>query len=205
MEDVRKACEGIDTVFQTAAVLDFHTFATTSRRKRSYDVNVLGIQNVIEASRDAGVERLIHTSSNNVTLDGPVIDGDESTPYAERARDLYTQTKILGEKIVLDAQGKDGLLTCAIRPGGIYGPGDKLMLPSAGDDRLLVKKLIVSHYSRIDKARRERDFEGRLSESAVAESREDGFGIVLPLGAVLEIRYVAGELLAERANAFEAT
>jgi 3beta-hydroxy-delta5-steroid dehydrogenase/steroid delta-isomerase len=24
----------------------------------------------------------------------------------------------------------DGLLTCAIRPGGIYGPGDKLMLPA---------------------------------------------------------------------------
>ena len=31
---------------------------------------------------------------------------------------------------MLEANGRDRLLTCAIRPGGIYGPGDALMLPS---------------------------------------------------------------------------
>ena len=58
-----------------------------------------------------------------------MIDGDETLPYAEGARDLYTKSKILGEKIALAANDPDGLLTCAIRPGGIYGPGDKLVLP----------------------------------------------------------------------------
>lgn len=128
-EDVRKACEGVDTVFHTAAVLDFAGRATRARRERSVAVNVHGVENALRAAREAGAKRLVHTSSNNVTLDAPVIDGDESLPYAARSRDLYTETKIRGEQRALAANGSGGLLTCAIRPGGIYGPGDKLMLP----------------------------------------------------------------------------
>jgi 3beta-hydroxy-delta5-steroid dehydrogenase/steroid delta-isomerase len=128
LEDLRKACEGVDTVFHAAAVLDFARFATPERRDRSFAVNVEGVRNLLQACRDAGVTRLVHTSSNNVTLDGPVVDGDEDTPYAANPSDLYTQTKIEGEKLALAASGEGGLLTCAIRPGGIYGPGDPLML-----------------------------------------------------------------------------
>ena len=65
-----------------------------------------------------------------MTFGGPVIDGDETWPYASAAKDLYTRTKILGEQAVLEANGCDRLLTCAVRPGGIYGPGDALMLPN---------------------------------------------------------------------------
>ncbi len=128
-EDVCKACEGIDSVFHTAAVLDLARFATPRQRALSHDVNVRGVENVVRAARDAGVARLVHTSSNNVTLDGPVIDGDETWPYAARTRDLYTETKILGEQVALAANGHGGLLSCAIRPGGIYGPGEKIVFP----------------------------------------------------------------------------
>jgi 3beta-hydroxy-delta5-steroid dehydrogenase/steroid delta-isomerase len=129
LEDVRKACEGVDTVFHAAAVLEFLGYARQAQRDESFAVNVGGVENVVRACREARVKRLIHTSSNNVTLDGPVIDGDETLPYAANPRDLYTETKILGEKIALAGNGQDGLLTCAIRPGGIYGPGERLVLP----------------------------------------------------------------------------
>jgi 3beta-hydroxy-delta5-steroid dehydrogenase/steroid delta-isomerase len=129
LEQVRKACEGIDTVFHTAAVLEFLEYATAVQRELSHAVNATGVANVVQACREARVRRLVHTSSNNVTFDGPVIDGDETRPYAESVRDLYTRTKIEGEKIALAANGRDGLLTCAIRPGGIFGPGEKLLLP----------------------------------------------------------------------------
>ena len=127
---VRTACNGVDTVFHTAAVFCFLRFPTPAEREASFAVNVGGVQNVVRACRDAGVRRLIHTSTNNVTFGGPVIDGDETWPYASESKDLYTQTKILGEEAVLEANGRDHLLTCAIRPGGIYGPGDALMLPT---------------------------------------------------------------------------
>ncbi len=126
-EDVRKACEGIDCVFHTAALLDFVGFASRRRRERSHAVNVGGVENLVAACVDAGVRRLVHTSSNNVTFGDPVIDGDESRPYAA-PKDLYTETKIEGERAALRADGLGDLHTCAIRPGGIYGPGEKLML-----------------------------------------------------------------------------
>jgi 3beta-hydroxy-delta5-steroid dehydrogenase/steroid delta-isomerase len=129
LETVRKVCAGIDTVFHTAAVLDFARFPGAAQRERSHAVNVHGVEHVVRAAREAGVRRLVHTSSNNVTFDGPVIDGDETRPYAARRRDLYTETKILGEQAALAANGHEGLLTCAIRPGGIYGPGERLMFP----------------------------------------------------------------------------
>ena len=128
-EDTRKACERIDTVFHTAAVLDFQGFASRARRDRSWAVNVEGVENVVRACAEAGVQRLVHTSSNNVTFGDPVIDGDETDAYASNPKDLYTETKILGEKAALAGNGRGRLLTCAIRPGGIYGPGDQLVLP----------------------------------------------------------------------------
>jgi 3beta-hydroxy-delta5-steroid dehydrogenase/steroid delta-isomerase len=128
LEKVRKACEGIETVFHTAAVMNFLGFATRAQREESFSINVGGVLNILRASKELGVKRLIHTSTNNVTFDGPVLDGDESTPYAKNPRDLYTETKIIAEKLVLEANGRRDLLTCAIRPGGIYGPEDQLVL-----------------------------------------------------------------------------
>ena len=140
LEDARKACAGVDTVFHAAAVLDWSRWPTPEQRERSYAVNVRGVENIARAARDAGVSRLVHTSTNNVTLDGPVIDGDESLPYAARTRDLYTETKILGEQIALAANG-GSLLSCAIRPGGIYGPGDPTLL------RELARQLAAGRYA----------------------------------------------------------
>jgi 3beta-hydroxy-delta5-steroid dehydrogenase/steroid delta-isomerase len=133
-EDVRKACEGIETVFHTAAVMNFLGFATKAQRNESFSVNVGGVANIVRACREAGVKRLIHTSTNNVTFGGPVLDGDESSPYAEDPQDLYTESKILGEKVALGANGRGGLLTCAIRPGGIYGPNDQLLLTRVAEE-----------------------------------------------------------------------
>jgi len=31
---------------------------------------------------------------------------------------------------VMKANGREGLLTCCIRPSSIFGPGDKLLVPS---------------------------------------------------------------------------
>jgi 3beta-hydroxy-delta5-steroid dehydrogenase/steroid delta-isomerase len=129
-EELRKACEGVDTVFHAAAVLDFRGFAPRQARERSHSINVLGTRNALEAAAEAGVQRFVYTSTNNVTFDGPVEDGDETWPYVVKPQDLYTETKILAEKAVLEANGRGGMLTCAIRPGGIYGPGEQLFLPT---------------------------------------------------------------------------
>lgn len=44
--------------------------------------------------------------------------------------DYYSATKAEGEALVIKSNGVNGLLTCCIRPSSIFGPGDKLLVPS---------------------------------------------------------------------------
>lgn len=126
MSDMAVACEGVDTVFHVAAVINTLTLARPSVRRQVYGVNVEGTECVIQACKAAGVKKLIFTSSITVAVDGPIRGGDETAPYVgtDGLRDLYSQTKSKAEKLVLDADDSNGLRTAAVRPGGVWGPGD---------------------------------------------------------------------------------
>jgi 3beta-hydroxy-delta5-steroid dehydrogenase/steroid delta-isomerase len=128
---LERACEGIDCVFHTASIIELGggSAAPMSYRQRSIDVNVKGSQAVIDACKKAGVKRVVYTSSNVVCYNGTPVTGlNSDTPYAHRVYDMYTETKIAAEKMILSSSGKDGLLTCAIRPSGIYGAESNMML-----------------------------------------------------------------------------
>ncbi|XP_055992799.1 short-chain dehydrogenase/reductase family 42E member 1 [Sorex fumeus] len=95
------------------------------------DVNVAGTDNVLRACRRHGVPRLVYTSTFNVVFGGQVIrNGDESLPYLplHLHPDHYSRTKSVAERKVLAANGET-LRTCALRPAGIYGPGEQRHLP----------------------------------------------------------------------------
>jgi len=57
-----------------------------------------------------------------------IVTADERLPYPETALDAYNETKVAAETMVLKANGQGSLLTCAIRPAGIFGPGDRQMI-----------------------------------------------------------------------------
>uniref|UniRef100_A0A3P9KIM3 Sterol-4-alpha-carboxylate 3-dehydrogenase, decarboxylating n=1 Tax=Oryzias latipes TaxID=8090 RepID=A0A3P9KIM3_ORYLA len=100
-------------------------------RKLFERVNVVGTQTVIQACIEAGVQKLVLTSSASVVYEGTDIkNGKEDLPYAKKPIDYYTQTKIEQEKLVLGACNKQkGFLTVAIRPHGIFGPRDPQLVP----------------------------------------------------------------------------
>jgi 3beta-hydroxy-delta5-steroid dehydrogenase/steroid delta-isomerase len=136
------AVDGIDTVFHTAAIIELMGGAsvTDEYRKRSYAVNVDGTKNLVHAAQKAGVKRFVYTASNSVVMGGQRISGgDETLPYTERFNDLYTETKVFAEKFVLSQNGVDGLLTCSIRPSGIWGRGDQTMF------RKLFESVVAGH------------------------------------------------------------
>jgi len=131
-----EACEGIDTVFHTAARLALlgGSGASEEYRRSAYDTNVGGVENLIRACHAQGGRRFIHTSSIDVCFNSEIdTEMDEHTPYATTMSCLYTETKIEGEKRVLAANGEHGLLTTSIRPDGIYGPGNNIMLDEMFD------------------------------------------------------------------------
>lgn len=132
-ETVAAAVEGIDTVFHTAAIIDLRGGAevTDDIRQQSFAVNVGGTKNLVEAGQLAGVQRFVYTASNSVVMGGrrAIRNGDETMPYTTHFNDLYTETKVAAEKYVLAANCATGagMLTCAIRPSGIWGDGDQTM------------------------------------------------------------------------------
>ncbi len=128
-QSVAAAVDGIDTVFHTASLIEgVGETVTPEMRRRSFDVNVGGTEKLVQAAQKAGVKRFIYTSSNSVVMSGkPISGGDETMPYSTRKDDLYTETKAAAEKFVLAQNGVAGMLTCAIRPSGIWGPGDQTM------------------------------------------------------------------------------
>ncbi|MCV7079806.1 3-beta-hydroxysteroid dehydrogenase [Mycobacterium szulgai] len=136
------AVDGIDTVIHTAAIIDLMGGASVTKeyRQRSFSVNVGGTENLVHAAQKAGVKRFVYTASNSVVMGGQnIANGDETMPYTTRFNDLYTETKVVAERFVLGQNGVDGMLTCAIRPSGIWGTGDQTMF------RKLFESVIKGH------------------------------------------------------------
>lgn len=120
-----------DVVFHVAAK------AGVWGKAADYDhANIDGTQNVIDACLARQVKHLVHTSSPSVTFDGgDAINADERLPYPTTHLYHYGRTKAEAERRVLAAnaqphlKGPSVLLTTALRPHIIYGPGDPHILP----------------------------------------------------------------------------
>jgi 3beta-hydroxy-delta5-steroid dehydrogenase/steroid delta-isomerase len=154
-DTVAAAVEGIDTVIHTAAIIDLMGGASVTEeyRQRSFAVNVGGTENLVHAAQVAGVRRFVYTASNSVVMGGQrIAGGDETLPYTTRFNDLYTETKVVAEQFVLSQNGVGDMLTCAIRPSGIWGRGDQTMFRKLFESVLAghVKVLVGSKHSRLD-------------------------------------------------------
>lgn len=85
-------------------------------------MNVEGTKAVIAAAAALRIKKLVFTSSAGVVFNGQdIIDVDERLPFPEAPLDAYTESKAKAEELVLEANGKDGLLTVALRPASIFG------------------------------------------------------------------------------------
>ncbi|KAJ3088492.1 hypothetical protein HK102_008602 [Quaeritorhiza haematococci] len=119
LSDVVSACEGKTVVIHTASP------PHDAGPKVYFPVNVDGTRNVIDACVKCGVKKLIYTSSSSVVFKGQdLIDADEKMPHCEVFPDEYNESKAKAEQLVLEANGKGGLLTISLRPAGIFGPRD---------------------------------------------------------------------------------
>jgi nucleoside-diphosphate-sugar epimerase len=112
------AFSGADTVVHLAGVVG------AVRPEQYRAVNVEGTRAVAEASRMVGA-RLIHISSLAVagpaTAAAPSTEDDPANPISP-----YGASKLEGEQAV---RSMSGLRWTILRPGVVYGPGDRGLLP----------------------------------------------------------------------------
>ncbi len=121
MDSVRKAMQGCDTVFHTAALVSHWR----KERPLMFEVNVGGTRNVVECCLELGIQRLIHTSSTAAV--GFPLHGspaDETTQFNWEPYDIgYRQSKYDAEKEVLRGV-RLGLDAVMVNPTVVIGPGD---------------------------------------------------------------------------------
>lgn len=115
---LRDAFAGVDAAVHLAGVVstrDPSVYAT---------VNVDGTREVAAAANAAGA-RLVHISSlaaaGPASAARPRAEDDEPSPCTP-----YGRSKLEGERIVM---AMSGLRWTILRPGVVYGPGDRAMLP----------------------------------------------------------------------------
>ena len=118
------AMAGLDGVVHLAA---FMTLSMDRDPWAGIDVNMRGVQNVLEACRVNGVKKLVFASSNAVYGYGPGVKGDlvEETPFhsvgAPPAAILYGASKIVGEQLCRDAHRRHGQDYVVLRYSTVYG------------------------------------------------------------------------------------
>ncbi|KAL2485376.1 3beta-hydroxysteroid-dehydrogenase/decarboxylase [Abeliophyllum distichum] len=96
-----------------------------------YKTIVQGAKKIVNACREYKVKRLIYNSSADVVIDSTrdILNGDESLPYPDQFQNMVSDFKAQAEALILSANDIDGLLTCALRPCNVFGPGDEKLIP----------------------------------------------------------------------------
>jgi nucleoside-diphosphate-sugar epimerase len=90
--------------------------------ERLFDrVNAEGTHTVARAAREAGVRRLVHTSTEDVFHAEPGGQFDESHVAGHQKGTAYERSKQRAEQLALSQ--RDGLEVVIVNPAGVYGPG----------------------------------------------------------------------------------
>ncbi|HEY9161179.1 MAG TPA: hopanoid-associated sugar epimerase [Desulfomonilia bacterium] len=125
-DSMKKALKGCDTLYLTAAY--FAHWAPDP--KLLYDVNVGGTKATMQAALEAGVDKIVYTSTNNaIAASGPVPANEEKAFNYWEARDHYSMSKYIAENEVRIFITR-GLPVVIVNPTLVIGVNDIKPTPS---------------------------------------------------------------------------
>ena len=115
---VKKAMQGCDIVLHLAALIaipySYHSPDTY------VDTNIKGTLNVVQAARELGIEKIVHTSTSEVYGTARYIPIDEAHPL--QGQSPYSASKIGADQIAMSFQLSFDTPVTTIRPFNTYGP-----------------------------------------------------------------------------------
>jgi NAD dependent epimerase/dehydratase len=125
---VRQAVEGMEIVFHLGALISIpysyqHPFHVA-------ETNIMGTLNVLQACREVGVRRLVHTSSSEVYGTALRVPIDEGHPL--QGQSPYSASKIGADKLAESYFCAYELPVVTLRPFNTYGPrqSDRAVIPT---------------------------------------------------------------------------
>ena len=195
---VKEAMKGCDVVLHLAALIaipySYHSPDTY------VDTNVKGTLNVLQAARDLGVRRLVHTSTSEVYGTARFVPITEQHPL--QGQSPYSATKIAADQLAYSFYASFGLPVVIARPFNTYGP------------RQSARAVIPTIITQIANGKRQiklgtvsptRDFnyvQDTVAGFIAAMKAENGLGEVVNFGSNFEISIGdTAQLIAEAMNA----
>lgn len=136
--DITSAADVNSVLLKVKPIVLFHTASPIAMQhnKPLFDkVNIRGTENLLDCAGKSGyIQGFVFTSSASVVHDGlhdlNYVDETQPVLYWPEQTEYYSHTKAVAESRVLEANRKYGnMLTCSIRPSGIFGEGDVQVLP----------------------------------------------------------------------------
>jgi dTDP-glucose 4,6-dehydratase len=180
---IRKAMRGVSHVFHLGALI-----AIPYSYQNPGDVvetNVLGTLNILQAARDAGVTRVVHTSTSEVYGTALRVPIDEDHPL--QGQSPYSASKIGADKLAESFFCAFNLPVVTIRPFNTFGPRQSV--------RAVIPTLITQALSRNViklgnlEARRDFTFVADTVDGFVKIAETPGVeGLTMNLGTGQEIR-----------------
>lgn len=115
---VQQAMEGCDTVLHLAALIaipySYHSPDTY------VDTNIKGTLNIVQAARNLGVARVVHTSTSEVYGTAQFVPITEDHPL--KGQSPYSASKIGADQIAMSFHSSFGTPVAVVRPFNTYGP-----------------------------------------------------------------------------------
>ena len=120
--------EGVDVVVHCAAKVGDWGPVDEFRK-----VNVEGLRALLDATLGKPLHRFVHVSTLGVYEARHHYGTDETEPLPDKHIDGYTQSKVEAERLALQYHRKQGVPVVILRPGFVYGPRDRTVLPRLAD------------------------------------------------------------------------
>jgi NAD dependent epimerase/dehydratase len=119
---VREAMRGVDAVMHLAALIAIpYSYVAPA----SYvDTNVMGTLNVVQAARDLGIQKVVHTSTSEVYGTAQQVPISETHPLVGQSP--YSASKIAADQMAYSYYCAFGTPVAICRPFNTYGPRQSL-------------------------------------------------------------------------------
>jgi dTDP-glucose 4,6-dehydratase len=194
---VKEAMKGCHAVLHLAALIaipfSYHSPDTY------VDTNVKGTLNVLQAARELGVKRVIHTSTSEVYGSARFVPITEEHPL--QGQSPYSATKIAADQLVFSFYASFGLPVVIVRPFNTYGPRQsaRAIIPT-----IITQIACGQRQIKLGAVSPTRDFnyvQDTVSGFIAALNSEEGLGEVVNFGSNFEISVVdTAQLIAEAMN-----
>lgn len=118
---LEKIMRDVDAVFHLAAQI--HVDRSIIEPKLTYDINVLGTQNILEIARVYDVNKVVYASTSEVYGSAEYAPMDEKHPL--NSPHPYGASKIAADRMCYAYIETYGMNICIMRPFNLYGPRQK--------------------------------------------------------------------------------